>query len=151
MQDLIPLAISLGLLLLGYIAGKTAEHRHYRSIRKRERALLASPAVTWKCLDDPRPVQDSRLATGSVVVSVDYYKRFLMGFRRIFGGEVRSYATLIDRGRREAILRMKESCPGADLYLNCRLETSTISNGQNKATGAVEMVAYGTAVTFGAE
>ena len=82
------------------------------------------------------------------MVSVDYYKRVLMLFRKIFGGEIRSYASLIGRGRREAVLRMKESCPAADMFLNCRIETSTISNGRSKATGTVEILAYATAVTF---
>ena len=99
-------------------------------------------------LSDPRPVAEVALATGSVVISVDYYKRFLMVFRNIFGGEIRSYASLIDRGRREALLRMKESSPSADMFLNCRIETSTISNGNGKATGTVEILAYGTAVIF---
>ena len=85
---------------------------------------------------------------GVVVVSIDYYKRFLMGFRKIFGGELRSYSPLIDRGRRESLLRMKESCPDADLFLNCRLETSTISSGKGKAVGCVEVVAYSTAIKF---
>ena len=43
---------------------------------------------------------------------------------------------------------MKESCSNADVYLNCRLETSTISSGQAKATGCVEVLAYSTAIKF---
>lgn len=140
--------IALFLLGLGYFAGKWAETRHYRSIHAREAGFLTTPAVTTKTLGDPRPVRQTQLAVGSVVISVDHFKRFLMGFRRIFGGEVRSYSSLIDRGRREAILRMKEAAPGADLFLNCRLETSTISNGQGNATGCFEVVAYGTAIQF---
>ncbi len=136
------------LLVIGYVAGRVAESRHYQSIRAREQKLLDVPAVSWKTLNDPRPIAEAVLTTGSVVVSVDYYKRVLMLFRKIFGGEIRSYASLIDRGRREAVLRMKESCPAADLFLNCRIETSTISNGQSKATGTVEILAYATAVTF---
>jgi len=145
---LLQLGVPIGLLVVGYVAGKIAERRHYKSIHAREEALLDLPAVTFKGLDDPRPVKESRLALGAVVVSVDHYKRFLMAFRRIFGGEVHSYASLIDRGRREAILRMKESCPDADLLLNCRVETSTISNGAGKSTGTVEVLAYATAVVF---
>ena len=138
------------LLVLGFVAGKYAENNHYKSIRAREEKFGGVPAVSWRTLKDPRPVHYAELAQGSVVVSVDHYKRFLMVFRLIFGGEVRSYASLIDRGRREALLRMKESCPSADLYLNCRIETSTIYNGQGRSTGTVEVLAYGTAVKFGA-
>ena len=140
--------VFIGLLALGFVVGKVAESRHYRNIREREQKLLGIPAVSWKTLSDPRPIAEAVLTTGSVVVSVDYYKRLLMVLRKIFGGEIRSYALLIDRGRREAVLRMKESCPSADLFLNCRIETSTISNGRGAAIGTVELLAYGTAVTF---
>ncbi len=43
---------------------------------------------------------------------------------------------------------MKGSCPEADMFLNCRVETSTISSGRGKAIGCVEILAYGTAVEF---
>lgn len=151
MNDLVDVLNSLSLLillLLGYVAGKLAERRHYRSIRAREKNFLHVPVITAKTLDDLRAVQESTLALGSVVVSVDYYKRFLSSFRKVFGGELRSYSSLIDRGRREALLRMRESCPGANLFLNCRLETASISKGKGKTTGCVEVLAYATAITF---
>ena len=66
----------------------------------------------------------------------------------VFGGEMKSYSSVIDRGRREAILRMKEASPEADLFLNCRLETSSVSKGQGKAVGCAEVLAYATAVRF---
>ena len=140
--------IAVSLLALGFVAGKLAEKRHYRSIRDREKLFLDQPAVSFRTPPDLGPIESAHLAVGSVVISVDYYKRLLMAFRRIFGGEVRSYSPLIDRGRREALLRMKEQFPDADLYCNCRLETSTIYSGKGKAIGCVEIVAYATAVTY---
>ena len=145
---LITYGLPLFLLFLGLFVGRYTESKHYRSIREREKKFLAVPALTLKTLSDPRQVTAVGLAVGSVVVSVDHFKRFLMFFRRIFGGEIHSYASLIDRGRREALLRMKESCPGADLFLSCRLETATLFSGTGRATGCVEVVAYSTAVTF---
>jgi len=150
-EDYIGLAILLMpfvLLLLGGSMGKILEILHFKSIRAREASFLHVPAVTIRTFDDPRPVAHAELVIGSAVVSVDHLKRFFFSFRKIFGGEVRSYSPLIDRGRREALLRMKERSPGAHLYMNCRMETSTIYNGKGKTTGAVELVAYGTAVTF---
>lgn len=145
---ILQLGFPLSLLALGFVVGKIAESRHYKSIRMRERLYLDTPVVSWKTLHDDRPVREVRMAVGTVVVSVDHYKRLMMAFRRIFGGESYAYASLIDRGRREALLRMKQDCPNADLFLNCRLETSTISNGRQKSTGTVEVMAYATAVMF---
>ena len=146
---LLYLGIPLFLMGLGFLFGKINEKRHYRSIHQRERATHHVPVVSWKTLYGSKPVVFAKLAVGSVVISVDHYKRFLMGLRKVFGGEVRAYSSLLDRARREALLRMKESISGADMFLNTRIETSTISNGQGKATGTVEVLVYGTAVKFG--
>lgn len=142
------LIVFICLILVGYTAGKWAESRHYTSIRERELKFLQRPAITAKTLPGNQSVDQANMAIGAVVVSVDYFKRFLAGLRMIFGGEVSSYASLIDRGKREAILRMKESCPNADLYLNFRLETAAISQGRRNKIGSIEFVAYSTAITF---
>lgn len=137
------------LILFGtYLIGRTIEKRHYRSIKEREDACHHVPAITGKHIPDLPPIASAELVVGSVVISVDRFKRWLSGFRKIFGGEMKSYSSVIDRGRREAILRMKEACPDADLFLNCRIMTSTISNGKGKAIGCSEVLAYATAVRF---
>jgi len=59
-----------------------------------------------------------------------------------------SYESLIDRGRREAILRMKQEARklNADYVFNIKMETSSISKGGGNSIGSVEVLAYGTAV-----
>ncbi|BCS98836.1 metal-binding protein [Desulfoluna limicola] len=136
------------LVALGYTAGSLAEKSHYRSIVKRENELLTLPAVTLKKFQADDEIRGTMMVSGSVVISIDYFKRFLARLRNIFGGRVKSYETLVDRARREAILRMKESAPGADIIVNIRMETSTIGNSANKKKmiGSVETLAYGTAI-----
>jgi len=145
----INLLFPLVLLLVGYTAGTFAERRHYRSIEERERALVTLPAVTFK--DVPgHDTKESFLVMGNAVISIDYFKRFLAILRNIFGGRVSSYESLVDRARREAILRMKEAAKehGADIIINMRIETSAIGASANrkKHIGSVEAIAYGTAL-----
>lgn len=142
------LLIAIAALGSGYLIGGVLEKKHYRSIQEREEATLNVPISTRKSLElqEEVRVKQAELAYGSIVVSVDQFKRFLAGLRNFFGGEVSSYASLIDRARREAFLRMKESHPSADFFINCRLETATLSNGKGKTVGTVEVLAYGTAV-----
>lgn len=143
------LGIPVVLIVVGRVVGASIERRHYRSIVEREARFRIRPAISTKELDAAVPIRSASLAIGSVVVSVDHFKRFLSGFRMIFGGEVRSYSSLIDRARREAVLRMKESQPEADAYLNTRLETSTISStAGDEGMGTIEVLAYGTAVHY---
>ena len=143
------IVIWLLLVVTGYVFGRRAESKHYQSIAQRERALLALPATNARePVAAPGPVARAELVQGSVVISVDFFKRVAAGLRAIVGGRVQSYETLVDRARREAVLRMKESCPGADQVINLRLETAAISNGGARSIGSVEVVAYGTAIYF---
>jgi len=142
------LIVFLFLLVLGYTAGTLAEKSHYRSIEKRERDLLRLPAITMKQIPYPGDqIQSATLVHGSVVISVDYFKRLLAKLRNIFGGTVKSYESLVDRARREAILRMKEMAGNATIIVNVRIETATIGkNAHRKGVGCMEGIAYGTAV-----
>lgn len=143
------LIIFLALMLLGYGFGRYAERRHYASIIAREKKyrqqiLLIQSRIPPESSYTP----DSKLVTGSVVISVDYFKRFLAGLRSFFGGRVKSYENLVDRARREALLRMQEQAIklGADKVINLRIETSSISKGRKQKIGSVEVLAYGTAL-----
>jgi len=145
MEDLIILLI---LLALGYGFGRYAELRHFSSIRKREKALQSIPAIATKIPDPTMRPRHTQLVTGSVVISVDYFKRFIAGLRNLIGGRVTSYETLLDRARREAILRMKEEARALDakLVFNVKFETASISKGnRGNQIGSVEVLAYGTA------
>lgn len=142
------LLILLSLIVLGYLSGTFVEKQHYRSINTREKELLKLPAVTLKTIDivDDR-IKNVRMVSGSAVISIDYFKRFLAGLRQIFGGTVKSYESLIDRARREAVLRMKVDAKSADIIINVRIETATIGrNANRKGVGCLEAIAYGTAL-----
>ena len=124
-----------------------AEKKHFQSIHHREQAFLALPTTTSKKpIGHIGPISHAQLVQGNVVISVDYFKRLLATLRNIFGGTVQAYETLLDRARREAVLRLKESCPDADQIINLRLETSSISKGDSERIGSVEVLAYGTAI-----
>ena len=145
---MIDLIIFLTLLLAGYLFGQYYERKHYKSIIQREKETLHVPLLTMKTVPDGLDKCDVALVTGSVVVSVDYFKRFLAGLRAMIGGRLKSYESLLDRARREAILRMKEQAigTGAIVVTNVRIETASISKGKGKTIGSIEVLAYGTAI-----
>ena len=69
--------------------------------------------------------------------------------RNVFGGRIRSFESLLDRAKREAILRMKEQYPDGHIIVNLRLNTSQIGSTQGKkGLGAVEVLASGTVVRY---
>jgi uncharacterized protein YbjQ (UPF0145 family) len=139
-------SIVIFLLILGYIAGTMAESRHYRRIRIREKLLNRIPAISIRIPPDMNC--DQVLVSGNIVIANDYFKLFVAGLKGFFGGQLNTYETLLDRGRREAILRMKEEAKklNARLIVNVKLTTSNLGVAQNKASGSLEVYAYGTAL-----
>jgi uncharacterized protein YbjQ (UPF0145 family) len=134
---------------LAFVTGSALERRHYASIRERELRWRSLPAVTFRSVPPGWKVTECTLITGSVVISVDYFKRFLSGLRMMFGGRVKAYETLLDRARREALLRLKEDAVerGYHAVLNVRLETCRLANARNsERIAGLEVLAYGTGV-----
>ena len=140
--------IFLILLALGYGFGRYNEAKHYKSIRKREAVLRRIPVFSSKILPTDKVILQSKLVSGSVVISVDYFKRFMASIYNLLGGRITSYETLLERARREAILRMKQEAKkmGAQQIFNVKFETSSVSQGQQGTIGSVEVLVYGTAL-----
>ena len=137
------------LLVATYFIGSAVEGRHFRGLRSRELRSRSFPMMT---LRDPPPdwrVEECGLVSGSCVISLDYFKRFVAGLRLLFGGRIASYETLLDRARREALLRMKESAHAAGYraVIGVRVETSQVAAATRQGgTAGVEVLAWGTAL-----
>ena len=153
-MEKVGLALNFGLPLLiligAYLIGSYIEKRHFRKIIEREEALKGFPVTTFATMPSKWQVTGAELVSGNVVVSLDYFKRVIAGLRTIIGGRVKTYEPLLDRARREAMLRMAEAAKkrGYDAVMNVRLETSRLANasGKGKGIAGVEMLAFGTAV-----
>ena len=133
---------------LGYVIGGYLERRHFRSIRERETSYSSLLTFNNRQLPDSVAAGDCMLVGGNVVISIDYFKRLAAGLRGIIGGRIGAYETLVDRARREALLRMKEDAMSKNLNMvfGVRLETSSIAKGSQGQLGMVEVYAYGTGV-----
>jgi len=148
-MELLILLLFWGLpLVLGYVFGQMNEKRHYRSIFAREKAQLLRPVTAGRFPVTPGQPLRCELVSGSVVVSVDYFKRAAAALRGVVGGPIKSYESLLDRAKREAVLRLKESCPDAHEIVNLRLETASLSKNTKGAIGSVEVFAFATALYF---
>ncbi|MBT7334632.1 MAG: heavy metal-binding domain-containing protein [Gammaproteobacteria bacterium] len=138
----------LTLTVIGYIFGSLNERRHFRSILEREETLRGVSTFTTRI--PPQPYSGaSHLATGNVVISIDYFKKISAGLRSLVGGRVNAYESLVERARREAVLRMKADAQrqGLDMIFNVKLETASITKGAKGQIGAVEVLAYGTGLS----
>lgn len=137
------------LFVTGYFAGRWNERRHYASIRRREAQFAGVLVFTNRFPPAGSMRADSGLVSGSVVISEDFFKGVLAGLYSLVGGRLRSYESLLDRARREAVLRMKAEAKerGADLVINVKFQTFAIGGRKPDSIKGVEMLAYGTALS----
>ena len=139
---LFQLLLPLTLFFIGGGVGRIQERRHERSLRRREAAL--ADVVVVDLAAPLEPVIGGQLVVGHVVLGCDYGKQILARVRDIFGGEVRSFRRVMERARREAMLRLQGEAEalGSHLVVNVRFTTAMMGS----RLLAAEVICYGTAV-----
>ena len=142
----------LVILFITYITGSIIEKNHYKKIQQREIALFRKPCISFgsKGWSINKKIKKVELVTGECVISGDYFKNFTAGLKNIFGGRLTSFESVIDRGRREALLRMREKARSANCIVNTRIESvmlNDIYDAQNSVPQCA-IIAYGTAITY---
>lgn len=147
-STILSLAIPLCLLVLGLLIGSSIERRHFRELDRREQEFAYLLQSDLKTIPPNWNVTGAVLVDGSAVIASDYFKSFAASLRNLFGGRVRSLETLMERARREAVLRMLEEARAhqAQAVWNIRLETSMIQGQGKNVVSGVEIIAYGTAL-----
>jgi uncharacterized protein YbjQ (UPF0145 family) len=144
MQTIIPLS----LVGVCFLIGKGIELHHFKKLAEREQLLSGIIVTNLKTIPQQYENAQPILVMGSAVIATDYFKVFAAGLRTLFGGEMKSYVTLMERARREAMVRLLEQAAqqGASAVWNIRYETSTTHGQHRKKPGGVEVLAYGTAL-----
>ncbi|RJP38965.1 MAG: YbjQ family protein [Phycisphaerales bacterium] len=151
----LPILLPLVLIGLGWAVGTWRERAHLASLAVREQAAADVRVTNLRCVPGDRDVVEGRFVCGDVVIASDYFKTVAAALRNLVGGEVRAFETLMERARREALLRMIDDARrlGSREIYNVRFETANILSGnpnrRNKASVAVEVFAFGTAVVRG--
>ncbi len=141
------------LIILGFSIGGFVERAHSRQLKVREEAVRDVMVTDLRTFPVGCETASIGLVTGEVVIASDYFKTFAAGLRKMIGGDLRTYETLMERARREALVRMMESAKamGANHVANVRLASSNIGSGgaggrRSHRAAMVEVYAYGTAV-----
>lgn len=149
MDFLLQLAPIVVLLILGFTVGTLVERAHFKRLAVREAALSDMLVTDLRSLPAGWEGTACGLVTGDVVIASDYFKTFAASLRKLVGGELHTFESLMVRARREALVRLLESARrmDADCVMNVRFSTTNIgSMGRRRAAAMVEMYAYGTAI-----
>ena len=140
------------LLILGFTVGTVVERAHFKRLAIRERELADMLVTNTRTLPAAGLIQARGMVVGQVVIASDYFKTFAATLRKLVGGELHTFESLMVRARREALVRMLASARelGANGVINVRFATSNVgSMRRRKMAAMVEMYAYGTALVIG--
>ena len=142
----IPIAVYFFVL---FILRSLIRSVHLKSLVEREKhnvmmTNLQRPLPEWE-------VEETvGLCTGSVVFGLDKFASFLSSLKHLIGGRIRSFEEILERTRREAMVRLAEEAKrmGANVVINVRLESATLGqkHQQQESPAFVEIIAYGTAL-----
>lgn len=144
-QMLLNYAPLLILFVVGWFFGTRHERQHLARLKISEQEL-SHIIVSTERFYRPKMTADTQgeLVLGSVVIAQDYFKMIIARVLSFFGKNLTTYETLLDRARREALVRMRTQAQAAGYnhVYGLRLEVSNI----NQLGSMVEAIAYGTAV-----
>jgi len=130
----ITLIISFYLL---YRVCNYVESEHLDHIRKREDKYRDIEMHGIKPIDYHGQTQ---ICSQTVVIAISQFKSLIASVINIFGGAIPAYESVLDRARREAILRLIEKNPKAKAFTNLKVDTVNLGHG------FVEAHAYATAL-----
>lgn len=138
---ILKIGITLVLFLIGWGFGRHTERKHLHELEQKEQRLA------YIHLDSRRfktTSQTGQMVSSNVVIANDYFKYVIANIQNFFGGRLTSYETVVERARREAIVRLKLEAEkmGASQIMGLRLNTTELG----MQGGMVEVFAYGTAI-----
>ena len=150
MDLVVQLGLFLAAITVGWLVGSANERRHFRELAQAEERLRDIVVLSHGLAQQEHGWHGGTLVVGSVVIAEDYFKRIAATLRSLIGGRVSSYESLVERGRREALVRMKAEARnlGATMVAEVRLETASLAEDR---TGrgpmfSAEFIAYGSAL-----
>lgn len=129
------------LFSVGFGFGRYNERKHLQYLDEQEQRLAYIRVNNSRFIESTFP---GHMISSNVVISHDYFKYAIANVQNMLGGRLTSYESVVERARREAIVRLKLEAEkmGADQIMGIRLSTTELG----MQGGMVEVFAYGTAI-----
>ncbi|WP_291360269.1 MULTISPECIES: YbjQ family protein [Acinetobacter] len=138
---IIQIVIFAILFSVGFGFGRYNERKHLQYLDEQEQRLAYIRVNNSRFNESTFP---GHMISSNVVISHDYFKYAIANVQNMLGGRLTSYESVVERARREAIVRLKLEAEkmGADQIMGIRLSTTELG----MQGGMVEAFAYGTAI-----
>ncbi|HAB43655.1 MAG TPA: metal-binding protein [Acinetobacter sp.] len=138
---IIQIVIFAILFSVGFGFGRFNERKHLQYLDEQEQRLAYIRVNNSRFIESTLP---GHMISSNVVISHDYFKYAIANVQNMLGGRLTSYESVVERARREAIVRLKLEAEkiGADQIMGIRISTTELG----MQGGMVEVFAYGTAI-----
>lgn len=138
---IIQIVIFAILFSVGFGFGRFNERKHLQYLDEQEQRLAYIRVNNSRFIESTLP---GHMISSNVVISHDYFKYAIANVQNMLGGRLTSYESVVERARREAIIRLKLEAEkmGAHQIMGIRLSTTELG----MQGGMVEVFAYGTAI-----
>ena len=138
---IIQIVIFAILFSVGFGFGRYNERKHLQYLDEQEQRLAYIRVNNSRFIESTFP---GHMISSNAVISHDYFKYAIANVQNMLGGRLTSYESVVERARREAIIRLKLEAEkmGADQIMGIRLSTTELG----MQGGMVEVFAYGTAI-----
>lgn len=138
---ILQITIFVILFIVGFGFGRYNERKHLQYLAEQEQRLA------YIAVNNNRFIPSNfsgQMISSNVVISHDYFKYAIANIQNFLGGRLTSYESVVERARREAIVRLKLEAEkmGAQQIMGIRLSTTELG----MQGGMVEVFAYGTAI-----
>lgn len=132
--------MAIVLFMIGWYFGTRAERRHLATLADDEHRYRHITVSSERFYEPPH-ASESMLVVGSVVIAQDYFKTVVARVLSLFGKNLTVYESLLERARREAVVRAKSQAAsgGFCALYGLRFEMTEVDGG-------IEMLAYAVAV-----
>lgn len=149
-----PIVVSLLFTFMSWALGRWYQNRIMNALMEKEKlegaSLLNENHLSTASSTALMSAQASALVHVSLCVGPSIGQIFFMWFKSLFGGRLQSYEFVLEYGRREVLLRLREQAKslGCTSIHNVRLETSVISSARNldSKRASVEFLAFATGI-----
>lgn len=148
MEALFKIGIFLILAVVGFWRGRRNERAHLALLAAEEERLLDVLVFSSRYPDHVTARMDPVLVSGSAVMGSDFYRMLIGTLRKVVGGNYLSYERLVERGRRQALIVLKQQAHacGARMVFNVMYSSARISDPRMGQLPQFEVLAYGTAL-----
>lgn len=141
---LLELGLALSLVALAWWTSRLLRRAHERSLTNTERRLAHVQLLTTS----PVALAHCGLVAAEAVIAIDSYSALLLRWRQLLGGESLVVNTILQRGRREVLVRLQREAValGGNAVIQLRLDCLSFQAGDRSGAKRFCILAYGTAV-----